>query len=148
MRSSRFLPFIAIGLAVCLSACGAIEAARQEQEAKQQVFVKRVDTAHVWVTTESPPPGKPYQVLGQLSYTEPFSPDAIDESNITSKLKQMGLAKWPDTIDAVVKVNDSVSNDGSQVTVTGEAIQYDQSVDRNALHHMNEGLVASPSGNQ
>jgi hypothetical protein len=148
MRSSKFLPIIAIGLASCLTACGAMEAARQAQEAKQQAFVQRVDTAHVWVTTESPPPGKPYQVLGQLSYTVPFSPDAIDESNITSKLKQMALAKWPDTIDAIVKVNDDVSNDGSQVTVTGEAIQYDQSTDRNALHHMNEGLVASPSGNQ
>lgn len=148
MRSSRFLPFIAIGLAACLSACGAVEAARQAQEAKQQAFVQRVDTAHVWVTTESPPPGKAYSVLGQLSYTVPFSPDAIDENNITNKLKQMALAKWPDTIDAVVKVNDDVSNDGSQVTVTGEAIQYEQSTDRNALHHMNEGLVASPSGNQ
>jgi len=139
---------IAIGLAVCLSACGAIEAERQAQEAKRQEFVKRVDTAHVWVTTESPPPGKPYQVLGQLSYTVPFSPDAIEESTITDKLKTMAMAKWPDTIDAVVKVNQTVSNDGSQVTVTGEAIQYDQSVDRNALRHMNEGLVASPSGTQ
>ncbi len=148
MRASRFLPFIAIGLAVCLSACGMVEAARQAQEQKQQAFVKRVDTAHVWVTTESPPPGKPYQVLGQLSYTVPFSPDAIEESTITDKLKQMAMAKWPDNIDAVVKVNQDVSNDGSEVTVTGEAIQYDQSVDRNALRHMNEGLVASPSGNQ
>jgi hypothetical protein len=32
--------------------------------------------------------------------------------------------------------------------VTGMAIQYDSSVDRAALHHMNEGLVASPSNNQ
>jgi hypothetical protein len=148
MRSSKFLPLIAIGLAVSLSACGMVEAARQEQEAKQQVFVKRVDTAHVWVTTESPPPGKSYQVLGELSYTVPFSPDAIEESTITDKLKEMAMAKWPDNIDAVVKVNQDVSSDGSQVTVTGEAIQYDQSVDRNALRHMNEGLVASPSGNQ
>lgn len=146
MRSSKFLPLVAVGLAIGLAGCGAIQAQRQAEEAKRQEFVTRVDTAHVWVTTESPPAGKPYQVLGELSYTEPFSPDAIEESAITDKLKKMAMQKWPDTIDAVVKVNQDVSADGSQITVKGEAIQFDSSVDRNALHKMNEGLVASPSG--
>ena len=132
MRPSKFLPLVAIGLAVGLAGCGAVEAARQAQEAKQQQFVQRVDTAHVWVTTESPPSGKPYHKLGDLSYTEPFSPDAIEESEITEKLKKMALEKWPDSIDAVVKVNQDVSADGSTITVKGEAIQYDSSQDREA----------------
>jgi hypothetical protein len=146
MRSSKFLPWVAVGLAIGLAGCGVVEAQRKAEEAKRQEFVTRVDTAHVWVTTESPPSGKPYQVLGELSYTEPFSPDAIEESAITDKLKKMAMQKWPDTIDAVVKVNQDVSADGSEITVKGEAIQFDSSVDRNALHKMNEGLVASPSG--
>jgi hypothetical protein len=145
MLSTKFIPLIALGLAVGLAGCSAMEAARQEQEKKQQEFVTRVDTAHVWVTTEGPPSGKPYHELGELSYSEPFSPDAIDESKITEKLKKMALDKWPDSIDAIVKVNQDVSADGSTVKVTGEAIQYEDSQDRTALHKMNEGLVVSPN---
>jgi hypothetical protein len=147
MRSSKILTLFAIVMAFALSACGAIEAARQEQVQKQQVFEHRVDMAHIWVTTESPAPGKPYSELGELSYTEPFSPDAIDEAKISDKLKQMAFAKWPDTIDAIVNENQTVSADGTQITVTAKAIKYDSSVDREALHHMNEGMVASPNSN-
>ncbi|HZC46305.1 MAG TPA: hypothetical protein VE243_07505 [Candidatus Acidoferrum sp.] len=147
MRSSKVLTLFAIGLAFGLSACGAMEAARQEQVQKQQVFEHRVDLAHIWVTTEAPAAGKPYTELGDLNYTEPFSPDAIDEAKISDKLKAMAIKKWPDTIDAVVNENQTVSADGSQISVTAKAIKYDSSVDREALHHMNEGLVASPNGN-
>ncbi len=147
MRSSKIPKLLAIGLALGVSACGAMEAARQQQEQKQQVFVHRVDMAHIWVTTEGPPPGKPYTELGDLTYTEPFSPDAIEEGKISDKLKKMAFAKWPDTIDAIVNENQAVSADGSQITVTAKAIKYDSSVDREALHHMNEGMVASPSSN-
>jgi hypothetical protein len=146
MRSSTIWKTAAIGLAVTsFCACGAIEAQRQAQEAKQQVFVQRVDTAHVWVTTGSPPPGKPYTVLGDLNYTEPFTPDAIDAAKMQDRLKKIALEKYPDTVDAVIKENSEVSNDGSTVTVTAQAIQYESSVDRNALHKMNEGLVVSPN---
>jgi hypothetical protein len=148
MRSSKILVLFAVGLAFALSACGAVEAERKAQEEKKQEFVHRVDFAHIWVTTEAPPAGKPYSKLGDVTYTEAFSPDAIDEAKITDKLKHMAFEKWPDTIDAIVNENQSVSNDGSQITVTGMAIQYDSSVDRTALHKMNEGMVASPNNNQ
>ena len=147
MRSSKILTLLAIGLALASSGCGALEAARSERVEKQMAFEHRVDTAHVWVTTEAPPAGKPYSTLGELSYTEPFSPDAIDESRISDKLKKIALEKWPDMIDAIVNENQTVSADGSQITVTGKAIQYDSSVDRAALHHLNDDLVASPNGN-
>ena len=147
MRSSKILKLFVIGVALGVSACGAMEAARQVQEQKQQVFVHRVDMAHIWVTTEGPPAGKPFTELGELSYTEPFSPDAIEESKISDRLKKMAFEKWPDTIDAVVNENQSISADGSQITVTAKAIKFESSVDREALHHMNEGMVASPSGN-
>ena len=120
MRSSKILTCWLLDLALGISACGAMEAARQEQEQKQQVFVHRVDMAHIWVTTESPPAGKPYSTLGELTYTEPFSPDAIEEAKISDKLKKMAFDKWPDTIDAIVNENQTVSADGSQITVTGK----------------------------
>jgi len=147
MRSLTLAKLVAIGLALNLCACGAIEAQRQAEEAKKQEFVKRVDTAHVWVTTGEPPAGKPYNKLGDLKYTEPFTPDAIDAAKMQDRLKSMALEKYPDTVDAVIKENSEVSPDGSTVTVSAEAIQYESSTDRNALHHMNEGLVASPTGN-
>jgi hypothetical protein len=148
MRSSKILGVLAIGLALGVSACGAVEAERQAQAAKKQEFVHRVDMAHIWVTTEAPPAGKPYSTLGDVSYSEPFTPDAIDEAKISDKLKKMAFEKWPDTIDAIVNENQTISPDGTVVTVTGKAIAYDSTVDRAALHHMNEGMIASPSNNQ
>lgn len=147
MRSLTLAKLVAIGLALNFCACGAIQAQRQAEEAKKQEFVQRVDTAHVWVTTGEPPPGKPYTKLGELKYTEPFTPDAIDASKMQDRLKKMALDKYPDTVDAVIKEDSEVSADGSTVTVSAEAIQYESSTDRNALHKMNEGLVASPTGN-
>jgi hypothetical protein len=144
MRSSKFLRLMAVGLALSASACAAMEASRASEVAKQQEVTHRMDVAHVWVTTEGPPAGKPYNKLGDLSYTEPFSPDAIDEAKITAKLKQMAMEKWPDTIDAIVDENQAVSPDGATITVTGKAIAYDSTVDRAAMHKMNDGLVVSP----
>ncbi len=59
MRSSKILNLIAIVLAFGLSACAAVQAERQAQEQKQQETRVRMDTAHIWVTTEAPPAGSP-----------------------------------------------------------------------------------------
>ena len=147
MSSSKFLTLLAVELALGISGCAAVEAARSAEVEKQKSFEHRVDTAHIWVTTQAAPAGKPYSTLGALNYTEPFSPDAIDEAQINDKLKKIALEKWPDMIDAIVDENQTTSSDGSQITVTAKAIKYDSSVDREALHHMNEGMVASPTGN-
>lgn len=136
----------AAGLAMTLSACAAVEAERQAQEEKQTQFVQRVDIAHVWVTPGDPGPGKPYSVLGEVKYSEPFTPDAIDEAKIKDKLKKMAYEKWPDNLDALIREKSEVSGDGNTVTVSAQAIQYESSVDRQMLHKMNEGMVASPSG--
>lgn len=145
MRSSTILKLVVIGLALTFSACSLIQEQRQAEQAKKQAFIHRVDMAHIWVTTGTPPPGKAYKVLGDISYTVPFSPDAIDAAEQREKLKKIAYAKWPDTIDAIIKENSNVSSDGSKVTVTAQGIAYDSTVDREALHHMNEGLVASPN---
>jgi len=152
MRSFKLLgkifSLMALTLALGLSGCGAVEAERQAEVQRQQVVQHRMDVAHIWVTTEGPPAGKPYTTLGDLTYTEPFTPDAIEEDKITDRLKKMALDKWPDDIDAIVDENTAVSPDATSFTVSAKAIKYDSSVDREALHHMNEGLVASPSDNQ
>jgi hypothetical protein len=144
MRSTITLATVFIGLALSLCACNAIEAQRQAQETKQQQFEHRVDTAHVWVTPGPAPSGKPFTVLGDLNYSEPFTPDAIDTAKTESRLKQMALEKYPDTVDAVVNEKTDVSADGSTVTITAQAIQFESSTDRKLLHKMNEGAVVSP----
>ena len=58
----------------------AVEAQRAEEQKKQDFFVKRVDFAHIYVTPEGPPSNKPFLVLGDVTYSEPFTPDAINES--------------------------------------------------------------------
>jgi hypothetical protein len=136
-----------VAFAVALSSCAAVEAQRQEQQKKQETFVQHVDIAHIYVTPDDPPSNKPYTVLGDVTYSEPFTPEAINEAKIKDKLKSMGYAKWPDTLDALVKEKSDVSDDGTTVKVSAVAIQYESSTDRAMLHKMNEGMVASPSGN-
>jgi hypothetical protein len=139
---------VVIGLAVSVCACGAIEEQQKAQQAKQQTFENRVDIAHIYVTPDDPPSNKPFTELGVVKYDEPFTPDAINEAKIKDKLKNMAYAKWPDTLDALVDEKSDVSDDGSKVTVSARAIQYESSTDRQMLHHMNEGMVASPGGGQ
>jgi hypothetical protein len=135
---------LAIGLAaVALSSCAAVEAQRAEQQKKQESFVHRLDIAHIFVTPEDPPSNKPFIVLGEVNYSEPFTPEAINEDRIKGKLKSMAYAKWPDTLDALVKEKSDVSDDGTTVKVSAEAIQYESSTDREKLHNMNNGLVVS-----
>jgi hypothetical protein len=145
MRSMTIWKLAAIGLALNFCACAAVEAQRAAQEEKKQEFVHRVDMAHIWVTTGTPAAGKPFTVLGDIGYSEPFTPDAIDAAKMQDRLKKIAFEKYPDTVDAIIKEDSQVSNDGSTVTVTAQAIQYETSVDRNALHKMQEGLVVSPN---
>jgi hypothetical protein len=134
----------ALSLLASVAGCAAVEAQRKEAAQKQQVFVQRVDIAHIWVTNGDAPAGKPYSVLGDLNYSEPFSPDAIDEDKVRDRLKKMAYEKYPDDIDAIIKEHTDVNDAGTQVTVSAVAIKYDSSTDRAALHKMTEGMVASP----
>lgn len=64
-------------------------------------------------------------------------------AGLRKNLKTMAYAKWPDTLDALVKEKSDVTNDGTTVKVSAEAIQYESSTDRERLHKMNDGLVVS-----
>lgn len=145
MKLSGVLKIIlALSLLASVAGCAAVEAQRKAEQSKQQAFVQRVDIAHIWVTNGDAPPGKPYTVLGDLSYTEPFSPDANDEEKVRDRLKKMAYEKYPDDIDAIIKEHTDVNDSGTMVTVSAVAIKYDTSTDRTALHKMTEGIIASP----
>jgi hypothetical protein len=146
---SHLSRLVALLLAFSLSACGAIQAQRQAEVQKQQEFVQHMDIAHIYVTPDDAPAGKPYKVLGDLTYSQKIDPDnvadAIDAHTMNEKLKSMANTKYPDQVDAVIKAHSDVSTDGTLMTVNAQAIQFESSTDREAMHHMNEGLVASPN---
>jgi hypothetical protein len=146
MRISRLDKWLVVGLAISVSACAAIRAERQAEEKSHQEFVHRVDFAHVWVTTGEPPEGKPYSVLGEVRYSEPWSPDAIDTARQEDKLKAIACKRWPDRIDALIEEKSGFSADNSTVIVSAKAIHYLSSADRKALHNMDDEMVVSPSG--
>ncbi len=119
---------------------------RGAREEKHRQFVYRMDTAHILVITGDLPKAKPYHVLGNLEYSEPFSTDAIDTARIQKRLKDMALARFPDQADAVIEVNTQVepSGDTATVTITGEVVQFDSSADRTLMHKMDENTGMNP----
>jgi hypothetical protein len=58
VRSSKLLTLLAVGLALGISGCAAVGAARSAEVEKQKSFEHRVDTAHIWVTMQAAPAGK------------------------------------------------------------------------------------------
>jgi hypothetical protein len=119
-----------LALALTASACSWMEAPRKAEEARQEAWVEHAEINHIWVTTGIPKRSKPYSVLGPVDYTEPFSADAIDTMHIEQKLRELGLQKWPNSIDAIIDERFKVSDDGTQVAVRGQAIQYKSSTNR------------------
>jgi 5,10-methylenetetrahydrofolate reductase len=144
MRSTWWTKLVIALLATTISACAAVQAQRKAEEEKHEAVVHRMDIAHIFVTTGDIPTGKPYQVLGQLEYTEPFSADAIDSAKMKEKLKAAAYKKYPDDIDAIIKAHSDVNDAGTEVKVTAQAIKFESSADREAMHKMQEGMVASP----
>jgi hypothetical protein len=145
---ARWASKLLIGLiaATTFCACAALLSDRKAQLEKHEQMVHRMDTAHVFVTSDDFPKNKPYKVLGDLKYSAPFSTDAIDTAKIDEKLKAMALEKYHDDADAVIKTNCDIDSSGQTVTVnvSGEAIQFDSSADRALMHNMWENLVVSP----
>jgi hypothetical protein len=127
-----------LALVLTASACAWMEAPREAEEARQEQFLKTAEIGRIWVTSGKPKKRKPYNVFGPLNYTEPFSPDAIDTTNIKRKLRDLGYQKWPDNIDAIINERFKVSDDGTQVAVSAQAIQYQSSSDR---AHLREDLL-------
>ena len=109
-------------------------------------MVKTMDNAHVFVTSQGLPKDKPYIVLGELKYSEPYTPDALDEDRIEKRLKTMAMAKYLDQADAVIDAKGEVDTAGDTptVTVTGQVVRFTSSADREMMHHLWENTVASP----
>jgi hypothetical protein len=85
----------------------------------------------------------PYDKLGDLSYSEPFSPEAIDSTHINEKLRDLALAKWGRQVDAIVHITTKVGSDASTLTVSAAAVRIKS--DRcSYCRHNNESPTMGP----
>lgn len=70
-------------------------------------------------------PGQCYRDLGPLKFDELYTDWVIDPdgTEMARRLQSMALAKYPNNVDAVIGVRSDENSAGSEVTVTGEAIE-------------------------
>jgi len=65
----------------------------------------------------------PFDQLGELDYTEEYSPRAIDDDYIDEKLRMMAVERWGDAVDAIIEVKTELSADSREVNVSAQAVK-------------------------
>jgi len=79
---------------------------------------------HIYVTEESLDTAC-YREIGEVSCVEPFATAATDPENLgmPDQLRKAAVEKYPNRVDAIINVHTADRNIGSEVLVTGEAVQ-------------------------
>lgn len=120
-RALRFAAMLIVG-ALSVAGCQAYE---QQQQAKQEVIHKLVvqeDRGRIVCY-----PGtinEPHEKLGEVSYTEPLNGETISTHHINSKLRDLAIARWGNSVDAIIHVNTKVGGTTTTtITATGEAVK-------------------------
>ena len=65
----------------------------------------------------------PVDQLGELDYTEEYSPRAIDDDYIDEKLRMMAVERWGDAVDAIIEVKTELSANSREVNVSAQAVK-------------------------
>jgi Tfp pilus assembly protein PilV len=119
----RRFSLMAVVTAAVLGVAGC-QAYQQQQQATQQKIEQGnviLDRQRILMSTGGIDDA--HKTLGELTYTEPLSPDSIDSAHINQKLREMAIAKWGRQVDAVIHINSKVGADATTMTVTGEAVE-------------------------
>jgi hypothetical protein len=122
-NAARAFSVIAAVLIVALGAAGC-QVYQQQQAATQKRLHEGniiIDRDRILMSTGGFK--LPYRKLGELTYTEPLSPDAIEGPHINQRLRKIAIAKWGREVDAIIHINSKIGANASTVTVTAEAIQ-------------------------
>ena len=79
---------------------------------------------HIYVTEESLDTAC-YREVGEVSCVEPFATAATDPENLgmADELRKAAVEKYPNRVDAIINAHTADRNIGSEVLVTGEAVQ-------------------------
>jgi len=64
----------------------------------------------------------PHVELGEISYSEPLSGNAIDTTHINERLRRIAIDKYQDSVDAIVHVATSTDNGGA-FHVSADAVE-------------------------
>ncbi len=70
-------------------------------------------------------PGQCYHELGTLKFDESFTDSVIDPdgTQMAKRLQSMALGKYPNDVDAVIDVKSDQNAIGTQVTISGKAVE-------------------------
>jgi hypothetical protein len=139
--SFPMLTAIALGAALSAMGCQAMQMQQQNTPAMIQQGNTMLDRQRVLMSTGGL--DDPYDKLGDLSYSEPFSPDAIDSTHINEKLRDLALAKWGRQVDAIIHITTKVGSDGSTLTVTAAAVRV-KSANCSYCRHNNASPTMGP----
>jgi hypothetical protein len=114
-----------IAIAVLLSAC----ATAKPPEAAPAAAAPAAQSAshpagHIYVSEDSLDTAC-YQEVGEVSYAEPFAEAATDPEHLAmaDQLRKTAAEKYPNRVDAIINVHTDDHNIGSEVLVSGEAVQ-------------------------
>src|SRR5512146_3364668 len=80
--------------------------------------------AHIYVTEGSLDTAC-YQEVGEVSYVEPFATAVTDPEHLgmADELRKAAIQKYPNRVDAIINVHTEDHDIGSEVLVSGEAVQ-------------------------
>jgi hypothetical protein len=113
---------ILLAAALCASGC---QAYMQQQQAKREVLHKLVvaeDRGRIVCYTGTI--DEPHEKLGEVSYTEPLNATTIDTHHINSKLRDLALARFGNSVDAIIHIKTKVGGTTTTtISVKGEAVE-------------------------
>ncbi len=121
MRVAGYIGSIAT-MACLLSACAT---AKPPEAAPAPAAPSASRTAgHIYVTEQSLDTAC-YQEVGEVSYVEPFAAAATDPEHLqmADELRKAAVEKYPNRVDAIINVRADDHDIGSDVLVSGEAVQ-------------------------
>jgi hypothetical protein len=119
---------MALFIAMNLAACGSdVQQQSQTQQSQLPAVIKvpivEPDNVDQGILVQAADLTLPYDPLGEIEYSEPFSPQAIDDDYIDDKLRKMAIQRWGGQVDAIVSVKTSLSSDQGEVDVTAQAVK-------------------------
>jgi hypothetical protein len=129
MRAAGYTGLIAV-MALLLSACATAKppeaapapVARAAQAAPRPAGNSLAE--HIYITEDSLDTAC-YKDIGEVSYVEPFAVAATDPDHLqmADGLRQAAAEKYPNRVDAIINVHTDDHDVGSEVQVSGEAVQ-------------------------
>jgi hypothetical protein len=109
-------------MAVLLSACATAKLPEAAPAPAAQSAPR--SARHIYVTGDTLDSAC-FQEVGEVSYVEPFSAAATDPENlgIADELRKAAVERYPNRVDAIINVHTEDHDIGSEVLVSGEAVQ-------------------------